>query len=502
MIIQSRDGNAPTRRSFLAGAGAAGLAAAIPARLRAQPDPTPILIRGAAIFDGRAPGLIAGSDVLIENGMISAVGPNLSTPEAEVIDASGLTLTPGLTDAHTHIMWQDEIEELIYGSPHEYTGAMAAEGARRMLLRGFTTVRDAGGPAFGLKRAIDSGVLAGPRILPSGFFISQTSGHGDFEPRLNYLSPHFTGQLDLAYLRGWTNTGQSSTAKKAASRDAASKLAQQRLSVLELARELGNVAEACRQRDMDRTSFYEWKRRFQTQGFEGLKDLPPIHKNHPQTTPPEVVERIKTLALEHPTYGCNRHEAMLALEGIRVSSITIQQILYEQGLGTKIDRWLALGATGDLGIELADLCLQLRQCPDQNLERRDGVGRQIAFWIFDDCSQRRRVGRPSWHDLSELAQMPSKCIDGLGPLPDQELAHAEHQRCALRLFALHRHETHRRTKGGLADRLGIGRILLLPLDEGLEIGGWDQPHVMAQLADLATPEMRTTTGFHRNDATR
>ena len=87
--------------------------------------------------------------------------------------------------------------------------------------------------------------------------------------------------------------GQSSTAKKAAARDAASKVAQQRLSVLELARELGNVAEACRQRGMDRTSFYEWKRRFQTQGFDGLKDLPPIHKSHPQTTAPETVEKIK-----------------------------------------------------------------------------------------------------------------------------------------------------------------------------------------------------------------
>ena len=77
------------------------------------------------------------------------------------------------------------------------------------------------------------------------------------------------------------------------------------LSVLELARELGNVAEACRQRGMDRTSFYEWKRRFQTQGFEGLKDLPPVHKSHPQTTPPETVEKIKALALKHPAYGCN-----------------------------------------------------------------------------------------------------------------------------------------------------------------------------------------------------
>ena len=136
--------------------------------------------------------------------------------------------------------------------------------------------------------------------------------------------------------------GRSSTVAQPRRRDPDAKLAQSRLSVLELARELGNVAEACRQRGLDRTSFYEWKRRFQTQGFEGLKDLPPIHKSHPQTTPPETVERIKALALEHPAYGCNRHEAMLALEGIRVSSITIQKILNEHGLGTRMDRWLAL----------------------------------------------------------------------------------------------------------------------------------------------------------------
>ena len=97
--------------------------------------------------------------------------------------------------------------------------------------------------------------------------------------------------------------------------DAVTKVAKQRLSVLQLAEKLGNAAEACRKRGMDRTSFYEWKRRFQTQGFEGLKDLPPVHKSHPQTTAPEVVERIKALALEHPAYGCNRIEAMLALEG-------------------------------------------------------------------------------------------------------------------------------------------------------------------------------------------
>ena len=148
--------------------------------------------------------------------------------------------------------------------------------------------------------------------------------------------------------------GRTATKSESSKRDAKTKLAEHRLSVLELARELGNVAEACRQRGLDRTSFYEWKRRFQTQGFEGLKDLPPIHKSHPQTTPPETVERIKELALKHPAYGCNRLEAMLALEGRRVSSITIQKILNDNGLGARHDRWLALEqANADKRLELS-----------------------------------------------------------------------------------------------------------------------------------------------------
>ncbi|RWR04677.1 helix-turn-helix domain-containing protein [Paenirhodobacter populi] len=149
--------------------------------------------------------------------------------------------------------------------------------------------------------------------------------------------------------------------------DAASKVAQQRMSVLELARELGNVAEACRQRGMDRTSFYEWKRRFQTQGFDGLKDLPPIHKSHPQATAPEVVERIRALALEHPAYGCNRLEAILSLEGTRVSAITIQKLLNGHGLGTRIERWLALeeanaGKVIDITAEQAAFLEKLNPC--------------------------------------------------------------------------------------------------------------------------------------------
>ena len=131
-------------------------------------------------------------------------------------------------------------------------------------------------------------------------------------------------------------------ARKITAKDANAKLAHRRLTVLELAERLGNVAEACRRGGIDRTSFYDWKRRFQLEGLDGLKDLPPIAKSHPMTTPPEVVARIEALALLHPAYGCNRLEALLALEGRRVSAITIQKILNDKGLGTRHERWLAL----------------------------------------------------------------------------------------------------------------------------------------------------------------
>jgi hypothetical protein len=59
------------------------------------------------------------------------------------------------------------------------------------------------------------------------------------------------------------------------------------------------------------------------------------------TTPPEVVARIEALALEHPVYCCNPIEALLALEGRRVSAITVQKLLSEKGLGSRHQRWLA-----------------------------------------------------------------------------------------------------------------------------------------------------------------
>ncbi len=109
------------------------------------------------------------------------------------------------------------------------------------------------------------------------------------------------------------------SAKRAQPRDAETKLAHRRLTVLELAERLGNVSGACRRSGIDRASSHpkrpaawgprvsDWKRRFQLQGLDGLKDLPPIAKSHPMTPPPELIERTCALALAHrasPTAFC------------------------------------------------------------------------------------------------------------------------------------------------------------------------------------------------------
>lgn len=103
-------------------------------------------------------------------------------------------------------------------------------------------------------------------------------------------------------------------ARKVMAKNPGEKPAHRRLTVLELADRPGNVSEACRRGGIDRPSFYDWKRRFQLEGPDGLKDLSPIARSHPMTTAPEVVARIAELALTHPAHGCSRIEALLALE--------------------------------------------------------------------------------------------------------------------------------------------------------------------------------------------
>jgi len=117
---------------------------------------------------------------------------------------------------------------------------------------------------------------------------------------------------------------------------------QQRLSVLELAKALGNVTEACRQKGISRARFYEYKRRFEAYGLEGLKNLPPVHVGHPFTTPQSLVDRIIDLSQAHPSWGCYRISKHLSLLGFSISGPTVQKILKRGGMGTRRDRWAVL----------------------------------------------------------------------------------------------------------------------------------------------------------------
>lgn len=163
--------------------------------------PRQILITNVKIWDGVSEKL-ASHDVLIEANLIARVGEDLRVPEgAAVIDGGGRTLMPGLMDAHVHLALVRRPREILNDYDWMYVGALANEQAEAMLMRGFTTVRDIGGPTVGLHRAIEEGQVKGPRIFSSGPFITQTSGHGDFR---NYNDPHpgITGELSLMERQG------------------------------------------------------------------------------------------------------------------------------------------------------------------------------------------------------------------------------------------------------------------------------------------------------------
>jgi imidazolonepropionase-like amidohydrolase len=155
--------------------------------LPAEEDSTRILVTNVRIFDGVNQDLKSGS-VLVEGNLIRAVGQDVeSGPDALVIDGGGRVLSPGFIDAHTHMSLIAPFDQLENEYTGVYVGAAAGQMAEDMLLRGFTTVRDAGGASIGVQRAIDDGWFPGPRVFSSGAFLTQTSGHLDMRDRTN---PH------------------------------------------------------------------------------------------------------------------------------------------------------------------------------------------------------------------------------------------------------------------------------------------------------------------------
>lgn len=141
------------------------------------PDST--LITNVQIFDGRNVSASSGS-VRIVGDKITEVSSGTLSPIADetVIDGKGRFLMPGLIDAHVHVSWAFPFSKANQANA-SYITAGAVANASAMLRRGFTTVRDTAGTDFGLARAIDEGVVPGPRIIFAGRSLTQTGGHGD-----------------------------------------------------------------------------------------------------------------------------------------------------------------------------------------------------------------------------------------------------------------------------------------------------------------------------------
>lgn len=121
------------------------------------------------------------------------------------------------------------------------------------------------------------------------------------------------------------------------------KIAQKRLTLLQVAERLRTVSEACRRHSGSRSQFYEYKRAFQERGFEGLLDRPPIPKSFPNETSPETREKVISFSLRHPAWSCMRISDHFRLEGISVSASTIRNLWIKEKIETKYKRLLRLG---------------------------------------------------------------------------------------------------------------------------------------------------------------
>ncbi len=138
-----------------------------------------LALLNANVLDVEAGELIGERTVRIDGGHIAEIGSGPAPADAETIDLKGLTLMPGLVDGHVHVTAATPNFPLLNTWSPTYVTARAGQILDDMLMRGFTTVRDAGGADHGLARAVEEGWLRGPRILFAGKALSQTGGHGD-----------------------------------------------------------------------------------------------------------------------------------------------------------------------------------------------------------------------------------------------------------------------------------------------------------------------------------
>jgi imidazolonepropionase-like amidohydrolase len=151
---------------------------------------TSYLFTGGRLLNPSRDTLLDAFEVLVENDRIKEVSDRpIAAGSATRIDLSGRTLMPGLIDCHVHVVAALVDIAANAMAPSSLAAMRAARILRTLLMRGFTTVRDAGGADHGLVRAIDEGLIEGPRLIISGKALSQTGGHGDSRVRSDDRMP-------------------------------------------------------------------------------------------------------------------------------------------------------------------------------------------------------------------------------------------------------------------------------------------------------------------------
>ena len=169
----------------------------------AQNLTTKILITNVNIFNGKDDKIIKGN-ILIEGNLIKKISTDdIITDKStltKIIDGQGKFIMPGMIDAHSHMLYESIPQTQAMMADFAFLNLFAAKAAERQLLRGFTTVRDLGGGSLSLSKAIDDGLVTGPRIFSSGAFISQTGGHGDMGFPTDV--PRKIGEMSYAEING------------------------------------------------------------------------------------------------------------------------------------------------------------------------------------------------------------------------------------------------------------------------------------------------------------
>ncbi len=193
----------------------------VPAAYAQGPQQLAVIFENVRIFNGTSDRLSVPSNVLVVGNVIktisvTAIADPIATSVTRIA-GGGRVLMPGLIDAHTHLMFATIPQQALLVSDIGFVNIAAGKAATDTLMRGFTSVRDLGGPVFGLKRAIDMGLVPGPRIWPSGAFISQSGGHGDF--RLPIDLPAAPGQFTYSERIGAAAIADSADAVRMRARE-------------------------------------------------------------------------------------------------------------------------------------------------------------------------------------------------------------------------------------------------------------------------------------------